>query len=407
MAQSASTDLPILVGVRRHLESLKRSPRGIALYELIERGWQDFKPAEGEYADFLEEVLVEFAKDPTNDPATRIKARLIQQHVALQRAVATKANEEQATISPEIGSSLAPTAAADPVEVGPMPLIVGETNSDTPQDFGEDTEANSKIALANTDAPVVDAPTQSARAAIEDTIKDVSNLKQLLITGLDELNREREALKQKLNSAAEYLKALEAEREQLRGELAHIRKHKEKAGGKDYRGRSNGKNAKRSNGPPRRETFVRILEAELGRVKRYGHTLSLALIDIDSIEGIDGVAPEEVADKVLDCYWHEVLSNFRLHDIVAPFGGNEFSVVFPHTSLEGALKALEKVQKRATETYLNYGGKSVALPAFYSALTVYHPGDKPASLLRRAGETLKRARHAGAARIVFDQGEIH
>ena len=226
---------------------------------------------------------------------------------------------------------------------------------------------------------------ENAIADLDGKIDDIGDLKMLLVKGLDKLIQERQALRRKLDSAGEYLKAVESDRRRLRNELTKARKHSL---------------ADELTGLPKREVFIRQLEAEIGRVRRYGFALALALIDLDDLSDINEQYGRKAGDSVLRCYASEVLSKFRTYDLVARYGGDEFAVLFPNTQKEGAIKALEKARKSAEVTQLSYDGKTIPLPSFSSVLTLYSPGEQPMTLLKRADEALDYAKQRGRNRIV-------
>jgi diguanylate cyclase len=181
------------------------------------------------------------------------------------------------------------------------------------------------------------------------------------------------------------MKEVENERAQLRAEVEHARRNSM---------------ADPLTGLPLREMFVRALEAEVGRVKRYGFSLVLALLDIDGLEAMAERFGRDSSDAVLRCYANEVLTIFRSYDLVARYGDASFAILFPNTQRDGAMRALEKVQKRANETYLNYQGNNFPLPGFSSVLAIYAQGEKPAALLKRAFDALSNARLKGRGRTV-------
>lgn len=225
-----------------------------------------------------------------------------------------------------------------------------------------------------------------AGASVEPgALADFGELRQILVRGLDDLIRERRSLLQKLNSAAEYLKAVEADRERLAAELHKARSHSL---------------VDELTGLPKREVFIRSLEAEIGRVRRYGFAFSLALIDIDALGEFNRRHGREAGDAVLRCYAAEILSRFRTYDLVARYGDDEFAVLFPNTQKEGAMHALEKARKQVAGTFLQHDGKSLPLPGFSSVLTVYTQGDKPAALLERAAEALDQAKLKGPNQLI-------
>ena len=206
-----------------------------------------------------------------------------------------------------------------------------------------------------------------------------------MVKGLDDLIRERNTLHQQLSKAAEFMKLVEADRVRLRDELGRARSH----GLVDD-----------VTGLPRQEIFTRALEAEVARVKRYGFSLAFAMIHVDDMAGVRQSHGKEAGDAVLRCYANEILSNFRSYDLVARYQDDRFSVLFPNTQKEGAQRALEKAQKRAGETFLSHDGRSFPLPRFSSVLTLYSPGEKAASLMKRAGDALDQARVQGPQRMV-------
>jgi diguanylate cyclase (GGDEF)-like protein len=219
----------------------------------------------------------------------------------------------------------------------------------------------------------------------ESKLTEFGDLKDILIKGLDELIRERNALIRRIDGATGYLKAVENDRRRLKDELQKSRKHS---------------SVDELTGLPKRDIFVRSLEAEVGRVRRYGFSFALALIDVDGLGAMNEQYGREVGDAVLRCYGAEILSRFRAYDLVSRYGDDEFAVLFPNTQKDGAMRALEKAQKSAASTYVTHEGRSFRLPTFSSVLTVYVQGEKPAQLLKRAAEALDHARLRGGNQIV-------
>jgi diguanylate cyclase (GGDEF)-like protein len=465
-------DGPLVQGIRRHLEGLKSTPDGAALYMMIERGLRRYGSAgqmEHAFLDFLHGMLARHAKDPNTDPATRVKARLIQQRLALAlpqstppdpeppkvesraptpmaAAPATKPGTPVAAVgapsqsmaatpnppqaertatptreaAPKVAKSESPaTAPEQPPQPPPAP-VAERARSAMPQ-FEEIVvrsepprpEAGLAPVEAIAPAPRVPEPfsaleetlvekvtetitfnkefdeivktEQSALERADKAIGDFHDLKQLLVRGLDDLVRERDELKERLGTAAEFLKAVDSDRRKLKGELGRLRKQAL---------------ADELTGLPKREVFVKSLEAEISRVRRYGFALALAVLDVDGLERINTQYGREAGDAVLRSYANEILGNFRTYDLVARYGEDEFAVLFPNTQKEGALRALEKAQKRASETYLSHDGRSFPIPTFSSVLTLYTPGEKPEQLLRRAEDALDHAKLKGHARMV-------
>jgi diguanylate cyclase (GGDEF)-like protein len=375
-----------LISIRRHLDGLKSTRDGMVLYNLIERGLKRYGETgqiERAFVNFVTSLLGRYAKDANYDVSTRIKARLIQQRLALHLtaptaptpAPAPEASPESPSVKPEpvIVETAAIVEEAVPVE---EPIQPAAAPIETLERQLVDRVTETFAADGTLDAPPTGDPV---------TLGEFEDLKSVLVKGLDELIRERHALIRRMEGATGYLKAMESDRRRLNDELSKVRKHS---------------SVDELTGFPKRDIFIRSLDAEVGRVRRYGFAFALALIDIDDMRQINETYGRETGDAVLRCYATEVLCDFRAYDLVARYGDDEFAVLFPNTQKEGAMHALEKIKKRAAATYVTHNGRNLRLPSFSSVLTVYAQGEKSAQLLQRAAEALDHARLRGKDQIV-------
>lgn len=417
-----SADPSLLQSLKHHLEGLKRTEHGLILYNQIQRGLQKYGHEDGRielvFVTFLHALLGKYATSPACDPATRVKARLIQQRLTLYlptKPVSPPVVAQTAATPPrreppamEIKPAIPPPAVVEAAPAPPIPAAapvpeaepepVAEAVPPAPQESLPPTRQEKIEALEDTLAEKVTETIavdkqfgellENERATLqgmESPLGEFNDLKQILVKGLNELIEERQALIQKLSSASEYLKAVETDRERLRQELGNARKHSM---------------TDELTGLPRREVFVKQLESEIGRVKRYGFALALAVIDVDNLESVNKRYGRATGDAVLRCYAGEILSKFRTYDLVARYGGDEFAVLFPNTQKDGAMHALEKARKTASATFIHQDGKNIPLPSFSSVLTQYSPGEPAAALLQRADETLSQAKLGGFNRMV-------
>jgi diguanylate cyclase (GGDEF)-like protein len=78
-----------------------------------------------------------------------------------------------------------------------------------------------------------------------------------------------------------------------------------------------------------RRTFDRVLELELARAARQGTPLSVAVFDVDGLDGITRADGMATADDVLRRVASTIADTVRLVDTVARYGGDEFALVAP------------------------------------------------------------------------------
>jgi len=70
--------------------------------------------------------------------------------------------------------------------------------------------------------------------------------------------------------------------------------------------------------------------------KRDKSNLSVAMIDIDNFKNINDTYGHSVGDKVIITLAQEMKNLTRNSDIVCRWGGEEFIILFPETSIKGA-----------------------------------------------------------------------
>ena len=147
------------------------------------------------------------------------------------------------------------------------------------------------------------------------------------------------------------------------------------------------------------------LPGEIKRARRYGHPLSILLLDIDHFKKVNDTYGHMVGDQVLKNFCSTIQSGIRGQvDWIARYGGEEFVVVLPETGIEGARilagRLKEKIEKMVTEindgtlrVTFSYGGVSCE---FNSASVPY--GVSYEAILKQADDMLYEAKNNGRNR---------
>ena len=107
---------------------------------------------------------------------------------------------------------------------------------------------------------------------------------------------------------------------------------------------------------PRR--FRELLGKEVERSMRFGHPLSLLLIDIDDFKRVNDSHGHPQGDAVLQAVARVLGSEAREVDEPARYGGEEFALVLPETEARGAGELAERIRARVegTRVPLRRGG---------------------------------------------------
>lgn len=96
---------------------------------------------------------------------------------------------------------------------------------------------------------------------------------------------------------------------------------------------------------PNHRALSERLEQEIARARRYGHPLSLLFFDADHFKRVNDTYGHGVGDVVLQELGRQVSSLLRGGDTLGRYGGEEFLVLLPETTLDEACEVAERVRK--------------------------------------------------------------
>ncbi|HET6496010.1 MAG TPA: GGDEF domain-containing protein [Thermoleophilia bacterium] len=93
-----------------------------------------------------------------------------------------------------------------------------------------------------------------------------------------------------------------------------------------------------------RRKFNDLTLSEVERVRRYGHPLSLLILDIDHFKRVNDRHGHESGDEVLVVFAGLIRAGIRATDRLARWGGEEFVVLSPDVTLEGEAELAERLR---------------------------------------------------------------
>jgi diguanylate cyclase (GGDEF)-like protein len=139
-----------------------------------------------------------------------------------------------------------------------------------------------------------------------------------------------------------------------------------------------------------------VLRRETKRASRSGRPMSLLFIDMDGFKQVNDVHGHLCGSKALVEAAGLIRSCARETDVVARFGGDEFSLILPDTGRDGAVSVATRIRDRIGEhMFLKTDGLTVRLTASVGVATLPDVAGSAEELIRAADKAMYRVKGAG------------
>ena len=148
-----------------------------------------------------------------------------------------------------------------------------------------------------------------------------------------------------------------------------------------------------------RRGLEEAFESEVGRAQRRKSPLCVTMLDLDNFKKLNDTLGHDAGDNALIHLVSVIRSTLRPQDTLARFGGEEFIILLPDTSLDDARKAIVRLQRELTKRFFLNNNEKVLI-TFSAGVTDYRGDDSQASVSKRADEAMYAAKQAGKNRVV-------
>lgn len=152
-----------------------------------------------------------------------------------------------------------------------------------------------------------------------------------------------------------------------------------------------------------RMRFIEFLEREITRIKRTREESCLIIMDLDHFKEVNDKYGHPGGDTALKMTAGAIRGQLRESDILARFGGEEFTILLPGTSINGGCKAAEKIRHAIDKLSFPAPMKDLHMTASFG-LSVLNADDHASSFdtaYQEADKALYRAKNSGRNRIDY------
>jgi diguanylate cyclase (GGDEF)-like protein/putative nucleotidyltransferase with HDIG domain len=142
--------------------------------------------------------------------------------------------------------------------------------------------------------------------------------------------------------------------------------------------------------------FHQRLDEEIARCSRFGKIFSLLFLDLDLFKSYNDIYGHLAGDDVLRQISHYIKDSIRNVDIAFRYGGDEFTILLPQTSIDGARRVAERI-RRQIEVHMD--NKGIPLTCSIGIAAWPNDGVMREELIRTVDAALYSSKQTGRNRI--------
>ncbi|OON61064.1 GGDEF domain-containing protein [Massilia sp. KIM] len=143
-----------------------------------------------------------------------------------------------------------------------------------------------------------------------------------------------------------------------------------------------------------------VFERESARADRRNMPLCVALLDLDNFKKLNDTYGHLAGDAALKHLVKVVRDTLRSMDVIARFGGEEFLILLPETTVDAAAAAMVRVQRELTKHFFLHDNEKMLI-TFSCGVALRLPNEEQASLMARADRAMYQAKNSGKNRVVI------
>lgn len=214
------------------------------------------------------------------------------------------------------------------------------------------------------------------------SVEQVERIVQLLVTENSHVRTEVANLKQGLENSQSQIESLrlnlrEAEEQSLIDSLTSLKN---------------------------RRWFDRDAPKVVANAQKAGSPFSLVMADIDNFKKLNDTFGHQIGDEVLRRFAELLQKNIKGRDSAIRYGGEEFTLILPDTSITGARQLTENIRRHLeSKRWLDQkSGRSLGVVTASFGIAELRRDESLDSLVRRADEMLYDAKSTGKNRVTCD-----
>ncbi|MEE8542318.1 MAG: GGDEF domain-containing protein, partial [Gammaproteobacteria bacterium] len=144
-----------------------------------------------------------------------------------------------------------------------------------------------------------------------------------------------------------------------------------------------------------REHGLMRLDGELRRARRSKSSLMVIMLDIDTFKAVNDQYGHLVGDTVLAAVGKSLARSLRSTDVRCRYGGDEFLLVLPETSLDRAIHVADRARRAIADLAIPANGHTLRITASLGMSGIEADELDPLAVVGRADTALYEAKRGG------------
>lgn len=141
------------------------------------------------------------------------------------------------------------------------------------------------------------------------------------------------------------------------------------------------------------------MRREIATTQRKGTPLCIALLDVDNFKKINDTHGHDTGDAALVHLTTVTRDCIRPQDTLSRYGGEEFVILLPDTTLEQGVEAMSRLQRELTKRFFLKGNEKLLI-TFSAGVAQLGLEEAGADAVKRADEAMYLAKRSGKNRVI-------
>jgi diguanylate cyclase (GGDEF)-like protein len=156
-----------------------------------------------------------------------------------------------------------------------------------------------------------------------------------------------------------------------------------------------------------RKHILELLDREISRSRRYGHPVSVLMLDIDHFKNVNDTYGHQTGDAVMrrlaDCLCEAVREN----DLVGRYGGEEFLILLPDSNARNGAQTAQRIRKMVQDLEIETSRENVSVSVSIGVSSYPQYGRDANAVISAADAALYQAKSSGRNQVVLSETYAH